>query len=140
MKYACIILFCIVLNGVSPKCNPASIVKVDEDLAFGTKLTRELTEESKKNLQLLIKNKLIKNREIPETATITVESICLDKSHRDLFAGQGYIVKSLASWTTFFPHKCKVGLYILKMNKHNDYFFTQLFDSNLAEAKVDLPR
>ena len=139
MKYACIILFCIVLNGVSPKCNPASIIKVDEDLAFGTKLTRELTEESKKNLQLLIKNKLIKNREIPETATITVESICLDKSHRDLFAGQGYIVKSLASWTTFFPHKGKAGLYILKMNKHNEHFVSCFSNDNLKQAKVEIP-
>lgn len=140
MKYAWIILFCIFLNAVSPKCQPDSKFKVNDDLDFGSNLTVELTEESQKKLQMFIKNKLVENRQIPETATVNIEAICLDKNNRDLFSGQRYIVKSLASWTAFFPHKCKVGLYILKMNKHNDYFFTQLFDSNLVEAKVDLPR
>jgi hypothetical protein len=140
MKYFLFVIFWISLKAVSPKCRPNQDLNLSQDLHTVTKITAKLTDESQKNLQILVKKKLVENRQIPETASINIESIYLDKSHRDIFAGQGYTVKSLATWTAFFPHRCKVGLYILKMNNHNEYFTTQLFDSNLVEAKVDLPK
>jgi hypothetical protein len=140
MNYLYVAFFCIYLNAVSPNRNLLPQKSSFADLEFCTNLPIELSEESKKNLQVFVKSELIKNSRIPETASINIESIYLERNHRDLFAGQRYIVKSLVTWTAFFPHKCKVGLYILKMNKHNEYFTTQLFDSNLIEAKVDLPK
>ena len=139
MKYVLFVIFWISLKAVSPKCRPNEDFKLPQDLHLAAKITAKLTDESQKNLQILVKKKLVENRQIPETASINIESIYLDKSHRDIFAGQRYTVKSLATWTAFFPHRCKVGLYILKMNNHNENFTTELFASNLAEAKVDLP-
>jgi hypothetical protein len=137
-KYLWFVLFCICLKSVSPRSGPDFEILPPADLQLITKITTQLTEASQKNLQLLIKKKLVENRQIPETASINIDSIYLDKKHCNLFAGQRYTVKSLATWISFFPQKGKEGLYILKMNKHHDYFFTQHFYNNLAEAKVDL--
>ena len=139
MNYVLFVLFCILLNAVSPRSRSDQEFQSPADLQLITKITTQLTESSQKNLQLLIKRKLVEDRQIPETASINIESIYLDKKHQDVFAKQNYIVKTLASWTSFFPHKCKVGLYVLKMNKHNDYFVSCFSNDSLKQAQVNLP-
>jgi hypothetical protein len=140
MKYFVLLLFWICLKTVSPKCRPDFEFSPPEDSQLITKIASQFTEESQKNLKTLIKKKLVESRQIPETASIMIDSIYLDKKHRDLFAGQRYTVKSLATWTSFFPQKGREGLYILKMHKHTEYFFTKLFDTNLTDAKIDFPK
>jgi hypothetical protein len=131
--------FCIYLNAVSPNRNLLSPKSSFADLELCTKLPIELSEESKKNLQIFVKSELIKNSRIPETASIYIESIFLDKKHQDFFTEQTYVVKSLVDWTSFFPHKGKAGLYILKMNKHNEHFVSCFSNDNLKQAKVEIP-
>jgi hypothetical protein len=140
MKYFAFLFFWICLKAVSPKCRPDFELSPPEDSQLITKISSQLNEESQKNLKILIKKKLVESRQIPETASIMIDSIYLDKKHCDLYAGQKYTVKCLATWTSFFPQKGKEGLYILKMNKHNENFFTKLFDTNLTDAKIDLPK
>lgn len=139
MYYLFITFFCIFLNAVSPNCNSNFNQSSFKDLESSTNEFIELSEESKNKLQVLVKAELVKNRQIPETASIYLKSIFLDKKHQNVFAKQKYIVKILASWTSFFPHKGKAGLYILKMNKHNDYFVSCFSNDSLKQAQVNLP-
>ena len=84
MKYVLFVIFWISLQAVSPKCRPNEDFNQPQDLHLTAKITAKLTDESQKNLQMLVKNKLVENRQIPETASINIESIYLDKRAEQL--------------------------------------------------------
>lgn len=95
----------------------------------------KLNKKERESFQTYLKAMYVQANEIPDNATVSLESFVIDEDQPDQQLDQRYIVEVFATWDT--PRKR--GIFTLQPQRHNDFICSYIYASSLRAAGISLP-
>lgn len=130
-KFFLMTVFCLISNTACPMDDRKPDLSSHEPIPLDLKNKDALLE--------FIKQEFVRQEEFPASANLSLAEFVLDKDQIHPQLGQRYIVKVVATWTSYRIAHSEPGCHVLIPKKHGVDLYSHMFKSGLDHAGVKLP-